>query len=131
MSDNLREKLGEKQLPFGAASHEPWPYLSFFPKNGLQSRVLKFVLIDDMPTIVVMNQEDGRQRVQWWGFWKEQWYTDFMLVEVSATVEQQEDTLKEATRVLLEMAEYLLLNDLHEPEDAVTPQEAAGDNGTA
>lgn len=108
MSENLRERPDEKRLGDTVSATDAYPYMRF----DASVLILKFIVIEDMPVIVTLrleNKESNLARMQWYGFYKGQWYTDFTM-----TYDQPEMLAKDMA-LMLEQAEELLLNDLHEP----------------
>lgn len=128
MSDNLRRRTDEGDIGWGHSATDAWPYLMHKLKEGTEPRwLLAFMLIDDMPTIVLGKDADengGDATIMWYGFYKGQWYTDFEVVPLAEDMEQRELDLQAAVARALVKAEELLENDLHEPKSATVEAEA-------
>ena len=110
-SENLQRQRDEVEKGGITFATGDWPYMRFTDGRT----ICAFVCIDDMPTIVTAKQDGDMMRVEWWGFFKEQWYGDFMLCDESMVAENVE--------AMLEKAEDTLMNDLHEPAEAPTEGE--------
>ena len=113
MSENLQRQRDDGEKDGLTLATGAWPYVRIDPAVKREARAL--MLIDDMPTLVTMKEiGNGAGLLQYHGFYKDQWYTDFIAVDNV----QDADEVEKATQSLLELAEEMLENDLHEPEAA-------------
>lgn len=108
MTENLLSRPDERIIDIGAMASDAYPYIRFLSEKDV--RILHFMVIDDMPTIVIAYIDKQKDwRVQWWGFHAGQWYTDFKLAA-------NENELHDLADTLLENAEMTLMEDIHEPK---------------
>ena len=119
MTDNIRPRADEQVKNGMVLAADAYPYARF--TGDPQREVLLFMLVDDMPTIVTaIHEKDGSALLQYHGFWGGAWYTDFTTV----TDGSNREVLAVAAMQLIEKAEDMLLNDLHEPKSATVEPEA-------
>lgn len=119
-SENTQRQRDESEKDGICIATGAWPYLRF--DAAIQREVRALMLIDDMPTLITMKEiGNGAGLLQYHGFYKDQWYTDFIAVDNV----QDADEVEKATQSLLELAEEMLESDLHEPvaapEEPETP----------
>ncbi len=116
-NENLRRRTDERDIGFAHIASDAWPYMRF---KGFEAgvKVVAFVVIEDFPVIVIFRPIEST--VHWYGFYKGQWYTDF--ITLNTTPEKLEDDLQSAADILLDQAADMLENDLKEPEGATVEE---------